>query len=71
MAVEDPSKWFQCLFIPFFGSKGLEDFNLKCLKINLWILSLNYPPGSTNIAMENPPFEDVFPIGKGEFPLPC
>jgi len=26
---------------------------------------------STNIAMENPPFEDVFPIGKGEFPLPC
>ena len=25
----------------------------------------------TNIAMENPPFEDVFPIGKGGFPLPC
>ena len=25
---------------------------------------------STNIAMENPAFEDVFPIGKGGFPLP-
>ena len=27
---------------------------------------------STNIAgWKNPPFEDIFPIGKGEFPLPC
>ena len=25
----------------------------------------------TKIAMENPPFDDVFPIEKGEFPLPC
>ena len=26
---------------------------------------------STNIAMENPPILDVFPIGKGGFPLLC
>ena len=27
--------------------------------------------GKLNIAMENPPFEDVFPIGRGGFPLPA
>ena len=30
----------------------------------------NYPK-KTNMAMENPPFEDVFPIENGDFPLPC
>ena len=25
----------------------------------------------SNIAMENPPFEDVFPIQDGDFPLLC
>ena len=29
------------------------------------------PSGRTNIAMENPPFEDVFPIQDGDFPLLC
>ena len=28
---------------------------------------VGYPP----IAMENPPFEDVFSIRKGEFPVSC
>ena len=27
--------------------------------------------GKTNIAMENGPFEDVFPIEIGDIPLPC
>ena len=30
-----------------------------------------YTLRQTNIAMEDPPLEDVFPIGKGEFLLPC
>ena len=29
------------------------------------------PLESLPIAMENPPFEDVFPIRKGEFPVSC
>ena len=28
-----------------------------------------YTPGSTNIAMNNGPFEDVFPIEHGDIPL--
>ena len=27
-----------------------------------------YPPTKTNMAMENPPFEDVFRIEHGDFP---
>ena len=27
--------------------------------------------GNLNMAMENPPFEDVFPIQDGDFPLLC
>ena len=30
-----------------------------------------YTLRETNIAIENPPYEDVFLIGKGEFPLLC
>ncbi len=29
------------------------------------------PPEFTNMTMENPPFEDVFPIEKGNFPMSC
>ena len=25
----------------------------------------------TNMTMENPPFEDVFPIENGDFPMSC
>ena len=35
------------------------------------ILWLDYPPPKTNMTMENPPFEDVFPIGNGDFPMSC
>jgi len=28
------------------------------------------PRPKTNRALENPPFEDVFPIENGDFPLP-
>ena len=31
-----------------------------------WI-EMDYPP-KTNMTMENPPFEDVFPIENGDFP---
>ena len=27
------------------------------------------PPAKTNMTMENPPFEDVFPIEIGDFPV--
>ena len=29
-----------------------------------------YPP-KTNMTMEHPPFEDVFPIEHGDFPMSC
>ena len=25
----------------------------------------------TNMTMENPPFEDVFPVEHGDFPMSC
>ncbi len=28
-------------------------------------------PPKTDMTMENPPFEDVFPIEHGEFPMSC
>ena len=31
----------------------------------------SYTPGSTNIAGWKGPFEDVFPIENGDFPLLC
>ena len=35
-----------------------------------------YIPGGagflpSTVAMEHGPFEDIFPIGNGDFPLPC
>ena len=36
-------------------------------KLNLKYVTLRW----SNIAMENPPFEDVFPIQDGDFPLLC
>ena len=32
---------------------------------------LKFTLRKTNMTMENPPFEDVFPIEHGDFPLPC
>ena len=32
------------------------------------MFSMGTPP-KINMAMENPPFEDVFPIERGDFPL--
>ena len=34
------------------------------------IFHLNTHP-ETNITMENPAFEDVFPIENGDFPMSC
>ena len=28
-------------------------------------------PPKTNMTMENPPFEDAFPIENGDFPMSC
>ena len=28
-------------------------------------------PPKTNMTMENPPFEDVFPINNGDVPMSC
>ena len=30
-----------------------------------------YPPKKTNMTMEHPPFEDVFPIENGDFQMSC
>ena len=29
------------------------------------------PPPKTDMAIENPPFEDVFPVENGDFPMSC
>ncbi len=43
--------------------------------LNLWRELLHPPPPKTNMTMEHPPFEDVFPcisyIENGDFPTPC
>ena len=41
--------------------------------LNIYKVSTSYklppPKKKTNMAMDNPPFEDVFPIEHGDFPL--
>ena len=37
----------------------------------IFILYFVYTPPKTNMTMENPPFEDVFPIEDADFPLSC
>ena len=32
---------------------------------------VNYTPKTTEMMMENQPFEDVSPVKDGDFPLPC
>ena len=39
--------------------------------ISPWLLVYLFTLRQTNIATENPRFVDIFPIGKGGFPLPC
>ena len=39
------------------------------LHFTLSAMLAELPPD--NMAMENPPFEDVVPIEDGDFPLPC
>ena len=35
-----------------------------------WVGKTTTPP-KTNMTMETPPFEDVFPIENGDFPMSC
>ena len=35
------------------------------------LLQIQVPPPKTNMTMENPPFEDVFPIEHGKCPMSC
>ena len=39
------------------------------LEVDMLQLGLTFP--KTNMAIENPPFEDVFHLENGDFPLPC
>ena len=37
-----------------------------------FLVVLGYPPWTTNMASwKNPPFQDVFPIDNGDFPMSC
>ena len=36
-----------------------------------WRIILVSTPRKTNVTMENLPFEDVFPIENGDFPMSC
>ena len=63
-------------------SRNIQTSFCNISPVNVWIsaqlvvtsgltfIVIWYKLQKTNIAMENPPFEDVFPIGKGGFPLP-
>ena len=43
---------------------------LSPLRENNKFLENTIPP-KTNMTMEHPPFEDVFPIENGDFPMSC
>ena len=40
-------------------------------QLHLWGIRCTYPPPKTDMAIENPPFEDVFPVENGDFPMSC
>ena len=40
-------------------------------KMDFLELPTNMYPPETNMTMENPPFEDVFPIENCDFPMSC
>ena len=46
--------------------KGFSTALVVCFFFSF--LNKNYPPVSKHSWLENPPFVDVFPIGKGGFP---
>ena len=43
----------------------------RCMPSVANVLGMFITLRESNIAMENPPFEDVFPIENGDFPLLC
>ena len=52
-------------------------FSREMVNVLVWVWvvwdskgTLKYPP-KTNMAMEHPPFEDVFPIENEDFPMSC
>ncbi len=69
----------------FFGSRGCfsSEWDGRCRSPDVsrcFCLLVGYPNNATvrlltlwetNMAMENGPFEDAFPIEHGDFPLPC
>ena len=47
-------------------------YDVICTYIYIYTQNIsNYYTPVTNIAMENGPFEDVFPIETGDIPLLC
>ena len=46
-------------------------FHLHLQRLTQSSLHAEIPPPKTNMTMENPPFEDVFPIENGDFPMSC
>ena len=46
------------------------DINLLFTKQDMYILKI-IPPRKTNMTMENPPFEEVFPIENSDFSMSC
>ena len=55
---------------------SVPDFSRVCLNFGFDIFKSNWKvcfflgtPRKTNMTMENPPFEDVFPIENVEFPM--
>ena len=61
---QSPSPLHHTIFLQNTSSQQKCLFRLFIRKTASW-------PQNSNIAMENPPFEDVFPIQDGDFPLLC
>ena len=52
--------------VPLFRGSGSDQLKGQiCLKPS----GIGRTPTKTNMTLENPPFEDVFPIEHGDFPM--
>ena len=57
--------------VNFCGSKCLDYGKICGLAYDAMMFGNKNTLPKTNMTLENPPFEDVFPIENGEFPMSC
>ncbi len=67
--MSDP--WYFCPCHMMSRGKDLEPRVHYSISRSGWTEQRPVTPPKTNMTMENPPFEDVFPIETGDFPMSC